>query len=106
MATINFLENAKFGDKFIDSEGKTYIYHYKEKHKSSDGKLWDYHWLIREPAYYNSVVNDVEFCYHPYQSFVFIDGYGVQTNLKYYSIKSLLEGPNKRELIVRKCDDT
>lgn len=102
MATINFLENAKFGDKFIDGEGKIYIYHCKERYKASDGKLWDYHWLIREPAYYD--YNDNRIYYHPYKSFVFIDGYGVPTNLKYYSIERLLKGPNKEYLIIGKCE--
>ena len=103
MAAINFLENAKFGDKFIDGKGKIYIYHYKEKYKASDGKLWDYHWLIREPVYYDTKVDD-KFYYHPYKSFIFIDGYGVPTNLKYYSIESLLESPNKEYLIIGKCE--
>ena len=74
MNTDNFFKDAKFGDKFIDGEGKIYIYHYKEKYKASDGKFWDYHWLIREPAYYDSDFDDDKFYYHPYDSFVFIDG--------------------------------
>ena len=99
METTDFLENAKFGDKFIDSEGKIYIYHYKEKYKASDGKLWDYHYLIREPVYYDNGIY-----YHPYGSFVFIDGYGVPTNLKYYPVERILEGPNKKYLIVGKYE--
>ena len=101
----NFFENAKFGDKFVDGEGKIYIYHYKEKYKASDGKFWDYHWLIREPAYYDSVFDDDDkFYYHPYDSFVFIDGYGIPTNLKYYSVESILESPNKDHLIIGKYE--
>lgn len=104
MNAINFFENVKFGDKFIDNEGKIYIYHYKEKYKASDGKIWDYHWLIREPFKYPSNFDDGDFEYHPYNSYVFIDGYGVPTNLKYYSVKSLLEGPNKNHLITGKYE--
>lgn len=101
----NFFENAKFGDKFIDGEGKIYIYHYKEEHKSSDGKIWVYHWLIREPVKYPSSFDEYEeFEYHPYESFVFIDGYGIPTNLKYYPINDIKEGPNGKYLIIGKYE--
>ena len=101
----NFFENAKFGDKFIDGEGKIYIYHCKKEHKSSDGKIWLYHWLIREPVKYPSSFDEnEEYEYAPYDAYVFIDGYGVPENLKYYSIDSIKDGPNSKYLIIGKYE--
>lgn len=98
----DIFKDAKFGDRFIDLSGKQLIYHKSEKHKSRDGVIWTYHYLIREPE----IVTEYDFLgafeFAPYDSYVFKDGYGVLSNLKYSDIDRLLEGPNKIHLIREK----
>ena len=99
MNTKNFFENAVFGDKFVDGSGAVYIYHYSEPYKGSDGETWIYHYLMREPVVIKEFDNML---YHPYGPYVFIDGYGVSSDLKYYSIQSIKDSHNKDYLIVGK----
>lgn len=98
----DIFKDAKFGDRFIDLSGKQLIYHKSEKHKSSDGVIWTYHYLIREPEIITE--HDIlgEFVYAPYSSYVFMDGYGIPSNHKYSDIDRLLESPNKILLIREK----
>ena len=98
----DIFDNAKFGDKFKDVAGMIYIYHYGEKHKGSDGQVWTYHYLIREPERYKHEIFNKYLEYHPYDSYVFKDGYGVPSNLKYYDIDKIKKGPNKNYLIITK----
>lgn len=97
----DIFKDAKFGDRFVDIEGVVYIYHKSDIHKSSDGSRWIYHYLIREPKTYNENYFG-EIVYAPYKSYVFKDGYGVDTNLKYYDVQRIKEGPNAPYLIIKK----
>lgn len=81
MEQNNIFKNAYFGKAYKTRDGKKAIYHGSEEHKSGDGRIWLYHYLMLEPEISdflgkNEVIN-------LYEAYINDNGIGRFANLKY-----------------------
>lgn len=77
----NIFENAYFGKPYRTRGGKKAFYHGSEQHKSGDGKVWIYHYLMAEPETINVLGADV--IINHYDAYINDNGIGRLANLKY-----------------------
>lgn len=77
----NIFENAYFGKPYRTRDGKKAFYHGSKKHKSGDGKVWIYHYLMVEPETINVLGEDV--IINHYDAYINDNGIGRLANLKY-----------------------
>lgn len=78
----NIFENAYFGKPYKTRDGRKAIYHGTKKHRSSDGKVWIYHYLMVEPTAIDMFGEDVVI--NHYDAYFNDNGVGRFANLKYY----------------------
>lgn len=77
----DIFKDAYFNKPYRTRDGKKAIYHGSEEHKSGDGRIWLYHYLMLEPEISdflgkNEVIN-------LYEAYINDNGIGRFANLKY-----------------------
>lgn len=81
MEQNNIFKNAYFGKAYKTRDGKKAIYHGSEEHKSGDGRIWLYHYLMLEPEISDFLGKNVVI--NLYEPYINDNGIGRFANLKY-----------------------
>lgn len=77
----DIFKDAYFGKPYRTRDGKKAIYHGSEEHKSGDGRIWLYHYLMLEPEISDFLGKNVVI--NLYEAYINDNGIGRFANLKY-----------------------